>query len=45
MCVLSQIIAENGGNIEMALHSCYGNLLEDGDEREVYAKTIKDVGF
>lgn len=41
----SEIIAENGGDIRSALLAAYGNMLEDGDEREILAKGLTDVGL
>lgn len=41
----SQLIAENGGNVSAALDSCYGNLLETGDEQEILTKALSDVGL
>ena len=41
----AEIISENGGSIIDALHAGFGNMLESGDEREVYEKAILDVGF
>lgn len=41
----SQVLAENGGDIKGALDACFGNLLEAGDERELYERTYKDVGI
>ncbi len=41
----AEIIAENNGNVVEALHNAYGNLLETGDETEVYARAIDDVSF
>lgn len=41
----SEIIAENGGDVYVALDSAYGNLLESGDEKEVFMKAVQDVSF
>lgn len=41
----SEIISENGGDINDALYAAYGNMLEDGDEKQVLGKAILDVGL
>ena len=40
----AQIIAEMDGNVKAALHACFGNMLEDGDEQEIYTKALMDIG-
>ena len=39
------IISENGGNIKDALFAAYGNMLEDGDEKQILGKAVIDVGL
>ena len=41
----SEIMSENDGNIKEALFACYGNMLEDGDEKQILGKAILDVGL
>lgn len=40
----AQIIAENRGLVRQSLDACFGNMLESGDEQEIYHKALKDVG-
>jgi MoxR-like ATPase len=41
----AEIMSENGGDIKDALESCFGNMLESGDEREVFGRAWKDMGI
>lgn len=41
----AEIISENGGDIKEALFSSYGNMLEDGDEKQILGKAVMDVGL
>ncbi len=41
----AEIISENDGDIRGALDAAYGNMLEDGDEKQILVKAVADVGL